>query len=189
MSSEFFPKYRHISILFQRRGIRCIRVADSRPVRESNCIQQSKPQTLQKSCPIECPIDCEVSPWTAWDKSSCGCGHTHYNLTRKRWDMVISIAIITSKHFWTLNQRDEDLHYFYFRVIITQPSTTGRPCPNALTEVKPCESSPCYKWIKSPWSCDLQVSGYFISAFSLPASWVYVYISTDPIYTLLLYIY
>ena len=82
----FSAKYRYIFILFlfQRRGVRCIRVADSRPVRESNCIQQSKPQTLQKSCPIECPIDCEVSPWTVWDKSSCGCGHTHYNLTRKR---------------------------------------------------------------------------------------------------------
>merc|ERR1719392_398589 len=73
----------------------CIRVTDGRPVRESNCIERSKPQDLQKTCPIECPIDCEVSSWTAWDKSSCGCGQTHYNMTRKR-------------------------------VIITQPSTTGR---------------------------------------------------------------
>ena len=49
------------------------------------------------------------------------------------------------------------------RVIITQPSTTGRPCPNTLIEIKPCESTPCYKWIKTPWKCDLQVGSYFIS--------------------------
>ena len=55
-----------------------------------------------------------------------------------------------------------------FRVTITRPSTTGRPCPNTMTEVKPCESSPCYKWIKSPWTCDLQVGSYFISAVSQP---------------------
>ena len=54
-----------------------------------------------------------------------------------------------------------------FRVTITQPSTTGRPCPNTMTEVKPCESSPCYKWIKSPWTCDLQVGSYFISVLSI----------------------
>ena len=70
--------------LFLRRGVRCIRITDGRPVRESKCITRNKPQDLQKSCPIECPIDCEVSPWTSWDKSNCGCGPSHYNMTRQR---------------------------------------------------------------------------------------------------------
>lgn len=46
----------------------------------------------------------------------------------------------------------------HFRVIITPASTTGKPCPNVLTETKPCPSSPCYKWSFSSWTCDLQVS-------------------------------
>ena len=60
------------------------------------------------------------------------------------------------------------------RVIITQPSTTGRPCPNTLIEIKPCESTPCYKWIKTPWKCDLQVGSYFISVIlHKPFLWFY----------------
>ena len=45
----------------------------------------------------------------------------------------------------------------FFRVVTTEGSPTGRPCPFNLAESKPCPALPCYKWVRSQWSCDLQV--------------------------------
>lgn len=43
------------------------------------------------------------------------------------------------------------------RSVVVSPSATGRPCPNELSQFKPCPSSPCYAWHKSSWSpCKLQ---------------------------------
>ena len=47
----------------------------------------------------------------------------------------------------------------FWRSVLVNPSTTGRPCPPNLREDKPCPSTPCYTWNKSPWSkCLLQVN-------------------------------
>ena len=43
-----------------------------------------------------------------------------------------------------------------YRVITTEASTSGRPCPSNLIDVKPCPSEPCYSWKKTIWTCDLQ---------------------------------
>ncbi len=43
------------------------------------------------------------------------------------------------------------------RVMTTQASPSGRPCPAALEESKPCPAYPCYKAkVSSPVVCDLQ---------------------------------
>ncbi|XP_024081370.1 thrombospondin type-1 domain-containing protein 7A-like isoform X2 [Cimex lectularius] len=40
-------------------------------------------------------------------------------------------------------------------IIKTNPSSTGRPCPN-LIQWKPCPATPCYSWQASPWTpCQL----------------------------------
>lgn len=111
----------------RQRGVRCIRLRDGRPVRESLCKDSHKPKDgdLESWCPTDCPVDCEVSAWSPWDTSSCGCGRTSSNMTRSR-------------------------------VVTTEASPTGRPCPPVFQEVRPCPSSPCYEFLVSHWTCDLQ---------------------------------
>ena len=48
--------------------------------------------------------------------------------------------------------------FFVFRVVTTEGSPTGRPCPYNLAETKPCPAIPCYKFVRTSWTCDLQVS-------------------------------
>lgn len=111
----------------RRRGVRCVRLRDNRPVRDDLCSHEDKPKNsdLETWCPTDCPVDCEVSSWSVWNDSPCGCGRRPTNMTRTR-------------------------------VVTTQASPTGRPCPASLVQVRPCPSVPCYRWSKSPWTCDLQ---------------------------------
>ena len=41
-------------------------------------------------CNVDCPVDCSLSPWSAWDRSSCQCGLVLTNITRQRLSCVIS---------------------------------------------------------------------------------------------------
>ena len=135
----------------RRRGVRCLRLGDDRPVRDDLCDAKKRPkeQELETWCPTDCPIDCEVSSWSPWDTSQCKCGTARYNMTRTR-------------------------------VQTTDPSPTGRPCTPVRTETRPCKfntyqniykwhpshhvnilcytgpSRPCYELIQSAISCDLQ---------------------------------
>ena len=112
----------------RKRGARCIRLRDGRPVKDSMCDLKVRPRggELETWCPIDCPIDCEVSAWSRWDDSGCKCGRkSETNMTRTR-------------------------------VVVTEASPTGRPCPSVMTETLPCPSRPCYSWVRSGWVCDLQ---------------------------------
>jgi hypothetical protein len=111
----------------RRRGVRCIRLRDGRPVRDSLCHPGGRPKDseLETWCPTDCPVDCEVSSWSKWATSSCECGRKSTNMTRTR-------------------------------IVTTEASPTGRPCPSVMTESRACPSKPCYDWIRSPWTCDLQ---------------------------------
>ena len=112
----------------RKRGARCVRLHDGRPVREDMCDAKSRPRgsELETWCPTDCPIDCEVSDWSPWDNSECKCG------------------------------RDTDMNMTRTRVGTTEASPSGRPCPSVLLQSRPCPSRPCYSWQKSAWTCDLQ---------------------------------
>lgn len=44
------------------------------------------------------------------------------------------------------------------RRILQEAHEEGRPCPNQLTQTKPCAIRPCYTWLLSDWSpCTVEV--------------------------------
>uniref|UniRef100_T1JAR7 Spondin-like TSP1 domain-containing protein n=1 Tax=Strigamia maritima TaxID=126957 RepID=T1JAR7_STRMM len=47
-------------------------------------------------------------------------------------------------------------HAVRARQILVRASETGRPCPSALTQQKPCRARPCYHWVRPVFEkCDL----------------------------------
>ena len=48
-------------------------------------------------CNVDCPVDCSLSPWSAWDISSCQCGLVINNITRHR-------SICTITRYCIMNQ-------------------------------------------------------------------------------------
>lgn len=67
--------------------------------------------------------------------------------------------ICWEKHFFLLFAALKLIHkkIELSRVVTTEGSPSGRPCPLNLYESKPCPSKPCYKWVRTQWTCDLQV--------------------------------
>lgn len=110
----------------RRRGIKCIRRPGGRAVRESLCAPLERPTELETWCPTDCPVDCEVSPWSPWELTACTCG------------------------------RQTTVNMTRTRVISTEASPSGRPCPAVMNEARPCPSRPCYSVHFSPANCDLQ---------------------------------
>lgn len=67
------------------------------------------------------------------------------------------------------------------RRILQEAHEEGRPCPNQLTQTKPCPIRPCYTWLLSDWSpCTVEVwptlwmlDLSFFFSFTLMWSWAY----------------
>ncbi|KAF6210950.1 hypothetical protein GE061_014063 [Apolygus lucorum] len=57
------------------RAIYCLR-SDNRPVPDSYCSDQQKPNPAEKWCYTDCPVDCELAEWSEWNSSKCHCDQT-----------------------------------------------------------------------------------------------------------------
>ena len=108
------------------RGLRCIRLTDGRAVKETHCRGQPRPQTELET---PCPTDCPLDcEVSAWTQwNESQCLCGRQERNMTRW-----------------------------RVVTTQASPSGRPCPAIMSQSKPCPSRPCYSWHVSTSACDLQ---------------------------------
>lgn len=108
------------------RGLRCIRLTDGRAVKETHCRGQPRPQTELET---PCPTDCPLDcEVSAWTQwNESQCLCGRQERNMTRW-----------------------------RVVTTQASPSGRPCPAVMSQSKPCPSRPCYSWLMSTSACDLQ---------------------------------
>lgn len=112
---------------------------DGRRKRGAKCLRLNDNRTVKDSfcrwqdrpADLEawCPIDCPVDcEVSAWSS----------------WDHSQCSCGKTSKNMTRT------------RVVITEASPSGRPCPAALKEAKPCVSLPCYALHYFPSVCDMQ---------------------------------
>ena len=79
----------------------------------------------------------------------------HFHFVKFRIHTIVSQYTCFWSYTSTMNW---NIKISFLRSVLVNPSTTGRPCPLHLKEDKPCPSTPCYTWNKTPWSkCILQV--------------------------------